>query len=528
MADDIIDIEGFEKYGPIAYPSLAAFVADTSRANIYRPGTSSTLMRLQGLLKEWISLQASGNPSVSLITGLQGFGAALAFSGSTSNGAVLMRNLPANYSRIMAGFAISSNLQAFGGVAFFDGSTAQCSLWVDSNGRLNLSRGAIGAGTILWTSAGVISAASRNYVEIDITIHNTTGAAHVWLDGAELISLTGINTRGGSNNYLNACGVGANDQAAFDDIYWRDNTGGTATPFGDRTVYGLAATGDSAVDFSPVAAVIGNYAQLTVSTNAPGANQLALVPVTPVESLTINSVGILPQASSGTAKFAAVIYADSAGAPAALLSNGTEVVGCTANTPIILDLSSPTALTGGTQYWVGIITDTSIVLQQSDNATSLGRKKSNTYTSGAPDPAGSMTASQPTWLIWGGCSGGSNNYTNVNGSPPPLLAGTALAYNASGTPGDVDLYSFDDLPISPEEINLIKISVLAERSDSGSRTLDIVCKSGTSTSSGDNSGITPATSMTFHSTRLTVDPDTSSAWTESAVNNMTAGPSVAS
>ena len=528
MSDDIIDIEGFEKYGPAAYSSLAAFDADATNRNLLAPGSSALLLRGQGFNQEWLSLVSiTGNPSASLITGLQGFGRALAYTGNSGNGVAATRNLPGNYARLMLGFALATKLNFAAGISFFDGSTIQCSLWVDFNGRLNVNRGDVGGGNILWTSAGVILSLSRNYIEIDITIHNSAGAFRVWLNGAELTSQSSLNTRAGSNSYANAIGVRALDTAAYDDMYWADNTGGTRAPFGDRTVYGLPVTADSAADFSPALSVIGRYAQLTANTSAPGANQLALIPVTPAENLTLNNIGVLPQASSGTVKFKGVVYADSAGVPGALLSSGTEVVGCTANTPLALPLSSAQSLTGGTQYWIGLITDTSIALQQTDAVTNLGAKKSNTYSGGAPNPAGSMTAGQGTWSFWGSCTGAADNYHNVNGVPAPILANLPLAYNESATPTDSDLYSFASLPITPDEINIVKLSVLAERSDTGARTMDIVCKSGGDIDNGDNAGITPATSMNWYSSRYTEDPATNAAWTPSGVNSMTGGPAVA-
>jgi len=76
--------------------------------------------------------------------------------------------------------------------------------------------------------------------------------------------------------------------------------------------------------------------------------------------------GLVSSATSGTAKFKAVVYADSAGAPGSLLSSGTEVVGCTSGSTLTGALITPQSLTAGTPCWIGFITDTSVVLQQAD------------------------------------------------------------------------------------------------------------------------------------------------------------------
>jgi len=65
-------------------------------------------------------------------------------------------------------------------------------------------------------------------------------------------------------------------------------------------------------------------------------------------------VAIVPGATSGTAKFKAVAYADSAGAPGSLLSSGTEVVGCTSGSTLTGALITPQSLTAGTPCWIGL------------------------------------------------------------------------------------------------------------------------------------------------------------------------------
>ncbi len=124
-----------------------------------------------------------------------------------------------------------------------------------------------------------------------------------------------------------------------------------------------------------------------------------------------------PGATSETAKFKAVAYADSTGAPGSLLSSGTEVVGCTSGSTLTGALVTPQSLTAGTPCWIGFITDTSVILQQADSGTS-GYKASNTYASGAPGTAPAMTGGQASWLLYGNVSGiTGHNWLELDNNP---------------------------------------------------------------------------------------------------------------
>ncbi|PYJ07927.1 MAG: hypothetical protein DMF06_14315 [Verrucomicrobia bacterium] len=69
-----------------------------------------------------------------------------------------------------------------------------------------------------------------NYLEAKVTIHNTTGAVTIKLNGATILTLTGQNTRASANNsanqfILNNGSVGNGIACFFDDLYLSDSSG---------------------------------------------------------------------------------------------------------------------------------------------------------------------------------------------------------------------------------------------------------------------------------------------------------------
>ena len=535
MADFFDCIEGFEDYGPV--PNGSTWDAPTNY-NFEENGGGYILLLNQSWLARWVNFNRVANPrNVGLAVGLNGTGKCLFMSVGNAEGYGPQRSMKANYSRVKIGFAFKTNLAAgLCGFELLDGGTVQCGVGCDSSGRLYVTRGTINGGTTLYTSGALILSATRNWVELDITIHNSAGAFELRLNGAVVTTASSQNTRAGTNNYANqwsprANGFGGPVKFGIDDVYVRDNSGGTAPFLGDRNVDGLTVTGDgSSIQFSPAASIVGPWhAVQTVLTNAPGANFLHLQPITADVAKTMNSVGLLPGASSGSAKFKGVIYSDSAGAPGSLLQTGTEVVGCTSGLPLTLPLASTQALVAATQYWIGYITDTSIVMNRADSWTTTAQRKANTYTSGAPaGPLSGMTTGQVPLSMWPNCTGQAVNWANLYNLPPGFVAGVGIAYNSDATVGHKDYFALSNLPGTPVTIDVVAVSVLARRSDAGARTMNIKIKSSGSEANGDNAGITPPTSFNWFTSLFTVDPNTSAAWTASGVNGIEVGYEIAS
>lgn len=529
--DNIIDIEGFEKYGPAINSNIATF--NSAIANLMSTHNNQTLMRFQGFFSEWYGMGGSTGSSIGFITGRAG-GSSVALCIADGSGNTTSAAKPSfgNYSRTIVGFAFVYNLGTRCGVQFNEitGGGSQLCIWFDNLGKINVSRGNMDGGTILYTSSALFLANAWHYVEIDFTIHNTAGAFTIWLDGTQVTTASSQNTRGfGSNNYWNQfIPLSRSATMGIDDIYIRDNTNGTALPFGDCTVDRLPVVADNATQFTPESSILGSrYSIQTVTTNSPGANQLILIPVTPAVNMTVNSISFVPDINATGAKFKGVIYSNNAGAPGSLLSSGTEVLGCISQQPSTLPLVTPQSLTGNTQYWIGYITDTNVTVKQSDNTSGLGQKKANTYTSGAPaGPLSGMTTGQPTWNIWGLCTNGSN-FDTINKVPSPIVQTIGFAYNSSSTVGQQDTFQAGSMPIVPNQIYGLKVSVLAQKSEGGARSMNINAKSGSVNGTGSLPNIRPGTSMQWYWSIFDTDPATNGAWGPTAINLIKIGYEVA-
>ncbi len=176
------------------------------------------------------------------------------------------------------------------------------------------------------------------------------------------------------------------------------------------------------------------------------------------------------------------------------------------------------ALTGGTSYWIGYITDTSVTMMVESTATTVGWEKTNTYASGAPNPAGTATnASFTSLAIWGAMSGIANNWRDISNNPAFGYAGD-YSYVTDNVVGHEDLYGVAALSTAPTTIYAVKVSAYMKDSAAGARTVTINTKSSTTDSAGTNAGFTPATTYGWFSSYWLTDPNTSAAWTSSGLN----------
>lgn len=146
------------------------------------------------------------------------------------------KNLPSTYATFVFGcnFMMSGTVNGGGGyfVSFEDTTNEQCSLRVSSSGQIIVSRN----GTTLATSLNTLSANTWYHIEAKITIHNSTGAYEVRVNGSAtgwIGAATNANTRGtGTNNYINSFALrSANGAATFDDVYLLDTSGAVANDF---------------------------------------------------------------------------------------------------------------------------------------------------------------------------------------------------------------------------------------------------------------------------------------------------------
>lgn len=507
----LIFCDGFDKYGP--------------------PGNVNYQSVMIG---EW-SFSGSFNLSgTGIVAGLSSPGYAFQVQ---ANGGDYTTIIPA-LTRIAGSFrfrndTVASTIQGLR-ATFNNGGTAVFTIVFRPNtGVIELHTGAT-AGTLL-NSGGAVALNTVHVLSFDVTI-GAAAAYAFYLDGVLLFSGTGNTGNGQSSvNTLDFSSASGNpvytidDLVIFDPIHAAYNSSVLTQSVVVETQF---PTSDSQTQFTndsnvvwPAGIAPNGVYSTTVGGIPPGANQLFLLKVTPVVNCTISSVSIVPNASNGAAKHRAVIYSDSAGSPATLLSSGTEVIGAVSGVTLTGALTTPQALVAGTSYWIGFIADTSINMRQVDNSTNLGQKKANTYTAGAPASGSGMTVAQPTWWMWGNCFGATANWGTV-GMNPPL--GTSAAQTRSGTVGAEDLFNFPATVTNPATIYGVAVKGLVAKTDTGSRTVSFNTKSVAADSTGSAPSQALATSSQWQRSSFDLDPATSAAWTTSGINNAKSGVSIAS
>lgn len=507
-------------------------------------------------LGEWTGTyaQSNSNTNLALVSGLVRSGGALrifttynAGSGGGDHG--LFKVLPASYGRAIGGtFVMAASVPAGpAGVRIVDSGTPQVSIGVNSSGNVQAKRGRLIDGALLGTSVAVVPTGSIFHLGWDVLIHPTAGFVKIYINGAldPNLSLTGINTRASANSTFNevhfAGSVSGNTEydAAFDHTFWwcylPANVGAVdVCPQTLPTIETQFPSSDVLAQFTAAAGILGDNSYYGNGSSAPGANQLVLRRYTPAANATLNSVSIWPVATSAGANVKAVLYNDSAGAPHTLLATGTQVTGLTSQVECLMPFAAGQALTAGTAYWIGYITDTSVAINIG-TADLQGFTAANTYGSGAPASNPAMTGGKASWTIYGRCTSIGANFPQVAVNPPQLTS-TENTFNAStaslGYPdfnqgaaaGLEDLFGFPAITTpNPQNVYAIALKILVQRVDSGGRTITLQTKSGAT----DSSGSLAAAGINFTPTALgsywVADPNGGAAWTPTAVNAAPSG-----
>lgn len=142
------------------------------------------------------------------------------------------------------GFSGSANV-LFG---LMDAGSYQCEAQITALGKLSITRN----GTVLATGATTLRALRWYYIEFKATIHNSTGAAEIKLDGASEVSVSGTDTQATGNATADQVvvghfgGSGFNGALYIDDFYICDGTGSAPTNdyLGDIRVQALFPSGN--------------------------------------------------------------------------------------------------------------------------------------------------------------------------------------------------------------------------------------------------------------------------------------------
>ena len=234
------------------------------------------------------------------------------------------------------GFAFRMKDVLFSGsgpiISFMDSNEAvQCALYATAGGFLEVRRG---TSSILGTSSNAMSVNSWYYIEMEVTINDSTGAVEVRRNGVEEIKLTGVDTKytslSGANGFRLYGGT-SSTRVLIDDLYVCDATGTTNNSFlGDVRVDTLFPTADGAnTDFTPLAG--SNYENVdeddpdgdTSYNSSNTATDKDTFPVTALSSMAGDIFGVQvnntarkddagAQNLKGAVKVGATVYTDSA------------------------------------------------------------------------------------------------------------------------------------------------------------------------------------------------------------------------
>lgn len=155
----------------------------------------------------------------------------------------------------------------------------------------------------------------------------------------------------------------------------------------------------------------GNSVQLGPTTNVSGglqtleANTCYLLPIVPSGALLLNDIQFSPEQTIPTLFYTAFIYADAgtggnqATAPGTLLAVGTTNQGVIAGTLAASEFVTPLALQANIPYWIGISTDTSVLVDLGDNFSGSAGFV-NTFANGPPGFAPAVTKGLPDLLMF--------------------------------------------------------------------------------------------------------------------------------
>lgn len=200
------------------------------------------------LTKKWTSL-GTYSPTISSTLGRRSGGALV---GNTSSTTSEVKKAITAISTVIVGVAYKPNSSA-DVIRLYEGATQHITLYF-SSGTFKLYRGT-NTGTLLATGTTSVTLGTWVYLELKVTINDTTGAYEFRLNGVSEFSATNVDTRnGGTSDVVDTVSLGGYN-GYFDDLYICSTSGSANNDFlGDCRIDTIMPTGD------------GNYSQFTPST----------------------------------------------------------------------------------------------------------------------------------------------------------------------------------------------------------------------------------------------------------------------
>jgi Phage tail repeat like len=149
--------------------------------------------------------------------------------------------------------------------------------------------------------------------------------------------------------------------------------------------------------------VTPQLAALALTTIAAAANRLDYIPFIPARDLTVDRLDIEVTTLIAASQARVAIYADSAGAPAAILRDGASVLDCS-TTGLKSATITALSMTAGTTYWLAILSSSTqtyrgiavggmmpMLVDATLNTTYVHKRQTQTFASGMPASASGLS-----------------------------------------------------------------------------------------------------------------------------------------
>ena len=180
---------------------------------------------------------------------------------------------------ICMGFALKpgspSGTQTEDLLKLYSGGTLQGALQLTFDGHFLYDRGT----TRIGRTENPLTMGTWSYIELKVLIHNTAGTVDIHINGASVLSLSGIDTRPSSVVTINEVQIHAVKYYSWDNIYIYDDVGGAPSMLGPIVIEQLLPTGDDT----------HNWTQSTGSTGYEVVDNLEIEDSTYVSDSTLNT-----------------------------------------------------------------------------------------------------------------------------------------------------------------------------------------------------------------------------------------------
>jgi len=393
------------------------------------------------------------------------------------------------------------------------------------------------------TSSGCFYPDTWFYLEARVKISNTAGEVEVRINTKTVLSVVSTDTQNGTATTFDLVGFqGAYSQTfhswveaiRVDDLYYCDTAGSVNKGFlgnvrvKTQEMIGAGSHTGLAVGGTQTMVTLGRASDMSSSTvptaNAPYSSYNAFlrrvyVPV----STSLSSIRFTTSSTSTTAGNKALLFADSAGEPGALLASGVANVGYTAGVEEVLTFSSAPSLTGGNYYWIGFAkSSTGSILSAylSGALGTPGRMASlSTYTT--PATIGAAVPC-PEINLYGVTTTAMDNWQAVQNR---TLGEDSHVYSA--TSGDYDLYDVDPT-ISAPYVHGIQVKTAMRQDDATQRTSKNLLKIGSTGTLQEGAANYLNQSFSIYKDIFELNPDTGVFFTGTEANDAQVGPKVSS